>query len=244
MKIRFTDDFFKKIKPSRLISDEKDEVADFFLVLANFYNDFKTQNFFTVEINNTSKGIDPLEINAENGEYGGIKVYLYKLMCGTLNEFFRFLKENQDIFEKTEFKIILEKLNDDLKERWNDILLISKGSQPNGVIFSKILGLIRNNLTFHYYQSGKNLRKGFVQKFFEDTKEDKNKWAYYSIGEAMKDTRFYYCDAALESSICKEVERVGIKYDDFIKDLNKAIEDINFTIIYLMKEYLKNRPYD
>jgi len=101
---------------------------------------------------------------------------------------------------------------------------------------------IRNNLAFHYKQAGKVLKKGFIDFFYNDEKNDSNEFAYYSIGETMSDIRFFYCDAAVQRSI---IDEVTSKMDsgEYTNKLRETVENINFTIMSLIKIYLKGRPY-
>lgn len=107
--------------------------------------------------------------------------------------------------------------------------------------------MIRNNSSFHYYHSSTKLKKAFQDFFFKQESSDSNKFAYYSIGESMNTTRFYYADAAT-MNFMKITSEEGPQNATFTStgkfkdEMKKTIENMNFTILRLLKAYLKNRP--
>ncbi len=235
----------KNIKPERLIdSKKKDEIEDFFLTLGIFYNDLKSFTFYLVQMKNQFSHIDLNKISVETGEYYGMECQLQRLIASTLHEFFNFLDEKRKILETGEFQLLYEELNIDLKSKWDAIvgIAINKKALKELGSFSKILVFIRNNLAFHYKQSGKCLKEGFIDFFFNDPKGDANEKAYYSIGDKMRDTRFFYCDAAAKRYM-KTLINKGMDINEYMKEFSKVIEDVNFTIMALMKEYISHRPY-
>ena len=98
-------------------------------------------------------------------------------------------------------------------------------------------------MAFHYNQSGKELKKAFCSYFYKKEKIDHNEFAYYAIGENIETTRFFYADAAvqeyLRSTTNEKTEGFDIKYR---KEISIIINDINWTILRLLKAYLKSRP--
>lgn len=236
-------DELKSISPERLIREtEKDTVSDFFLVLGVFYNDLKSLTFHVIEINKKitalGQGVTP-----ERGEYSGMKSHLERLILATIYEFLEFLNKNKSTFKKTEFSLIYNDLNQDLKNRWDIFVQIATGHPPkDGSDWSNVLFFIRNKLAFHYNQNAKELRNGFVEFFFNDPKNISNESAYYSIGESMRKTRFYYCDAAIQRSVTSEINK-KMSIQEFSMIFDKVVDDINFTIMDLMKLYIKQRPY-
>ena len=242
--IDYSEELLNSIIPARLIEQKMgDDVADFFLVWGLFYNDLKSLFSHYLRITEEEKKKNVEKISSDAGEYNGMRVQLVRLITATLYEFLEFLEKNKKILTMGEFQIIHRTLNRDLSSKWNTIVDIALRKQVKKITdFSKILELIRHNLAFHYSQSGKNLRKGFIEYFFIDPKHDANAKAYYSIGGTMHNTRFFYCDAAVERSMADQVIK-KMAYKEFISRLLEIVEYTNFTIMALMKEYLRNRPY-
>ena len=188
----------KHIEPYRLIKEEDDSVARFFLVLAVVFNDLKGLTLFDKLINNTYRKERLEEVSVQVGELGGISTQINKLFISNIREFFDFLKENKEVLLTTEFKEVLLKTNKDIQNRWKDITDVAFGGLPDSSDFTKYLILIRNNVAFHYNQSGKELKKSFCDYFYKKEKFSRNDLAYYSIGETMEGTRFFYADAAVQ----------------------------------------------
>ena len=234
----------KNIEKYRIIKEDKDDpFARFFLVLAVVFNDLKGLNLFSKLINDTYKKEEPGEVSVHVGELGGIFTQINKLFIGNIREFFEFLKENEKILLTTEFKDVLSKTNKDIQNRWKDIINIALNRSSEISDFTKYLILIRNNVAFHYNQSGKELKRSFCSYFYKKEKMGRNKLAYYSMGESMENTRFFYADAAVQEYVGltknNETGELDLKYK---KEISKIITDMNFTISRLLKAYLKNRP--
>lgn len=214
------------------------------MVLAVIYNDIKGLTLLEKLIVNTYRKAEPKEVSVQAGGLGGMFTQINKLFISNIHEFFDFLKENEKILLTSEFKEILLKIsNKDIQNRWKDIINIALDQVPESSDFTKHLILIRNNVAFHYNQSGKELKKSFCNYFYKREEFSRNDLAYYSIGETMEDTRFFYADAAVQEYIGlienNKLEGFDIKYK---KEISEIISNMNFTISRLLKAYLKNRP--
>ncbi len=235
----------KHIEANRIIKENKnDSIDNFFLVLAVVYNDLKGMVLFEKLVFDTYEPVSMNdEISFHMGEYGGIFTQTRKIFISYLREFFEFLKENEQILSSTEFKGVLSKTNKDITIRWNNLVDIALNKSKDTSDFTNYLVRVRNNVASHYYQSGKELRKAFCNIFFKKEKVEQNKLAYYAIGENMEKTRFFYADAAvqeyLRSTINDTEKGFEVKYKT---ELSAIIDNMNWTILRLLKAYLKNRP--
>ena len=239
----FSNEELKHVDPVRLMKKEKaDNIADFFLVLGVFYNDLKSFMYYSALLDETFKKVNKEKISAETGEYFGMKIHLEKLTISTIHEFFAFIKKSKNILETQEFKSVYVRLPRYLKKQWDILVKISINNKAQETSkFSKLFLLIRNNLGFHYDQAPKILREGFIEHFFLKQRDQVNEKAYYSIGEAMIDTRFFYADAAVQRSLDLQMEKIMTR-KDFNLEFRQTIDAANFTISRLLKEYLRNRP--
>jgi hypothetical protein len=238
----------KHIKHERLINIKKqDDVQNFFLTLSVIFNDLKGLIIFQRSIEENYRLPDPDEVSAHAGECAGIIVQVHKLIVATVNEFFLFLKENESVLDKTEFALILQDLPVKMRSAWNDMVDVALGQNPNATDFAKVLVQIRNNTAFHYYRAGKNLRAAYITRFSNNTDLERNKYAYYSIGDTMESTRFYYADAALEQYLFTTANKmIGIGHDKEIvfnakynKFIAGTVETMNFAIRTLLKIYIR-----
>lgn len=235
------------INPSKLIDKDKNEPVDnFFLVLGLIYNDLKGLVLFKKLIVDNYRIVEKDEISSHSGSLGGIYVQIDRLFIGTVHEIFNFIRDHKDIISSIEFDDILQKTNLQTKSMWKDICGVALGSTKEMKGFSHDLLLIRNNTSFHYNQSEKVLRHSFINIFFNREKVGQNENAYYSIGDSMEGTRFYYADAAAEEYLRRLSQRseeidVQKSVDGYSPDLLDIISKMNFTIMRLMKVYLKTR---
>lgn len=230
---------------NRIIKENKNDPMDnFFLVLAVVYNDLKGMILFEKLVFDTYEPVSLTdEVSFHMGEYGGIFTQTRKIFISYLREFFEFLNENEQILSSTEFKEILSKTNKDITIKWNNLVDIALNKSKDTSDFTNYLVRVRNNVASHYYQSGKELRKAFCNIFFKKEKVEQNKLAYYAIGENMETTRFFYADAAvqeyLRSTINDTEKGFEVKYKN---ELSAIIDNMNWTILRLLKAYLKTRP--
>lgn len=234
----------RHIEPYRLIRENTDDpLARFFLALAVIFNDIKGLTLFEKLVVDTYRKTEPKEVSVQAGELGGIFTQINKLLISNVREFLDFLKENEKILSSLEFKEVLLKTNKNIQSRWENITDIAFGQSPESSDFTKHLILIRNNVAFHYNQSGKELRKSFCNYFYKKETFNRNDLAYYSIGETMEDTRFFYADAAVQEYLGLIVNIKSEKFDiKYREEIIRIISDMNFTISRLLKTYLKNRP--
>ncbi len=229
----------KKISPEFLIKQKKNDVVDnFFLVLAYIYNDLKGLTFFHIQISEKYRAPLPGEITYHSGEYGGYSLQLYRIVISTIHEFFAFLKENKKIFSIPKFYLIKNKLHPSVKKEWDDMVSIALGESLTSNDFTKTLLLIRNNVGFHYYDSAKNLSKGFVSRFFDKEKSELNGnlFAYYSLGVGMEDTRFFYADAAVQEYLFTIFHNTSNQ-----ERIIAVVHNMNNAISLLLKQYIQDK---
>lgn len=231
----------RHITPDRLLNQSKDDVGQFFLVLGTFYNDLKSLLFHMMQTERRFESVDPVAITVERGEFGGIRSHLVRIIIATVHEFFKFIDENNGVMDTEEFGVVYSRLNNDQKERWNFVIEIAKGGEVKDVSdFAKVLKIIRNNLSFHYYGSGKVLGKGFGLYFYEDRKMEANRSAYYSKGSNMSETRYFFCDAAAQRGLSNEVSRT-MNPNEFDKKFSQIIDLLNLVVMKLMNEFVRLR---
>ena len=193
--------------------------------------------FFLISLEELYRKPEKNEISSHSGEFNGIKSQINKLNVGIINEFLCFLRKNQDIVNSIQFKIIEKKLNKEVLNYWKEINIIATGSYKKDNFLSKI-ATIRSNVSFHYDESLSQLKEGFIEKFFNIHKDASNKNAFFSLGSEMSNTRFYYCDGALEQYLKKNLI---VDDKNFFKECSDLVDKINHTIFNLMSEYLKRK---
>ena len=216
-------------KPNSLIKkDEKNDLDDFFLTLALIYNDMKGLTSFQVILNEhfeaPSSKIDP-----HNGEFGGLNIHIIRLFSGLVEEFLNFLYKNPTI-ESRDFLNLLNKI-------WENLIDIAHMKKVQNNPTNYALMMIRGNITYHYRDAGKNLRRGFINRFHNKKRDKslKNDAAYYSLENSLESTRFYYADAAAEEYMVS----ISDGWPEYMNDINAMVETMNHALYWLMKIYLK-----
>lgn len=251
MKEKFKGDL-KYIDSKLLVKEDKkeDKVEDFFITLGIFFNDLKGYILFIKLLEDRYEKPEKDEVTVHAGNFGGVMAQIHKLVASTIYEFFQFLKENQELLSDSEFNEILGKLSKPDKDLWDGLFAAARNDLADLSDFFQTLLMIRNNLGFHYYQSGKTLRRGY-KSFFNRRRNGKNDFAYYSIGKTVEATRFFFSDAAADEAaqLVAGKEEEG-EENDFLKkyreQLLHTINVLNLAIINIFKKYIqskRNRPH-
>ena len=190
------------IDPSFLMDENNPKkVESFFLALGVVFNDLNGLLLFEKLLLSTYDKPENFEATSHAGHYGGLLLQLQKLIVSTISEFFVFLKKNTDVFSEIEFKQVLERLSKSDKSLWDGIVVAAHGKLNSVNDFLNTIIQIRSNIAFHYDHSGKIFRRGYISKFFGKNKDDTNISAFYSIGENMQETRFFFSDGAVEECL-------------------------------------------
>jgi len=239
----------KWINPNFLVTENNvNRIESFFIGLGLVFNDLKGLILFEkLLIENYEKPDSKATIHT--GNYGGMLVQLQRLMASTINEFFSFLKESDDVISSNEFINILNKIPKSDKQSWDTIVAAAHGKLPSAESLLKAILFIRSNIVSHYDHSGKILRRGFISFFFSEEKKDfKNEYAYYSIGKDIESTRFCFSDAAAEESLYiaagkkfKKNSTGDISAEKYRQGIRETIIIMNSTITILLGAYIKSR---
>ena len=248
--IEFGSGKLHKIKPSSLIDKEGtiDKIDSFFLILALIYNDLKGLVCFDNFIR-SHKPPDLKIVSGPVGEYMGFKLQIFKLVSSCVYEIMLLIEDNSLVILSNRFLRYVSKLSGQDSYIWKLLLDIAnkkgagKQDQKNKE-FRDLLVKIRNNVTFHYHQSGKTLAIGFRNHFFKHGQEvaDSFNFAYYSLQQTnFYNNRFYYADAALEGYLNNCIGSIDDKnkVGEIIYDL---LAKISKVIAGLLEQYLKEKP--
>ena len=187
------------------------------------------------------------EKSVHAAELAGLQVQHYKILTGLIREFLAFLKKNADVLKSPAFQLILLKVDRTNKELWNELAQIALDDEvETKSTFAYSLMLIRNNVGFHYDQSRKELRKSFNSFFNRKPKTKFNERAYYSLGNTMSGTRFYYADAAVKEYIAMKAGEVKdrknqepMSFEEHFSRLAKTVGDMNHTLETLLRHYFE-----
>ncbi len=229
------------IAPSKLVNKSKiDDLDRFFLVLSLIYNDLKGLIIFDTTLRETYEWPLGTEPSVHAGEFAGLRLHIERLLIGLVSEFFIFLKKNEAIIGTYPFQMILNKLSKDDVKYWKSFQSAVSESSEKDSFFSK-LARIRGNIVFHYDHSGDELVSGFIDKFYNQEKTSANKKAFFSSGDNMESTRFFYCDASVESYLMEHLKVKPTERENYQKELQDQIANMNLVIGKLIRKYLENK---
>lgn len=225
----------ESIPPSKIINKSKvNNLDNFFLALGVIFNDLKGLILFNDLLKEDYTKPVQREISSHAGEYTGIQLQIFKLSVALINEFFSTIKNNKNVVGDIRFKLIEKGLNKEIRKKWDNFLYIIFNPDKNSDNYISKIARIRSNIVYHYDQSGTQLRDSFVKKFFEAPKDDSNRKAYYSIGDTIGLTRFFYCDAMVQGYLN---EHLKIDTIGSFEKTNNLMKDMNMVIVNLMKNY-------
>jgi len=227
-------------------NDEVEKIDGLFITFALIFNDIKTIHLLSMVIEENFEALDSEEKPTyHKGEFAGVGVYLIRMLFGTINEFLILLEKKQTVIKEDKFQNLLKNLSSDTLLAWNGLynLGVSKNkTQKDSDPVLSLIDDIRNEISFHYYGGPKYLSEGFKDFFYKNPPKPQNKRAFYSIGETMKDTRFFYADAAAEAYLAIKAEKYGYDRESFkaviFKDL---VSKLNLALSGLIRVYIKSK---
>lgn len=238
---------FIDISPILLVGEGEDDLGDFFLVLSVIYNDLKGLLTWQKNIEEKYRMAPSDEKSVHAAELAGLQVQHYKILTGLIREFLAFLKKNADVLKSSAFQLILLKVDKTNKKLWDELVQIALDDDvETKSTFAYSLMLIRNNVGFHYDQSRKELRRSFHSFFNRKPKTKFNDRAYYSLGNTMNETRFYYADAAVKEYIAIKAEEVkghrnqeSMSFEEHFNRLVQMVGGMNHTLETLLRHYFE-----
>jgi hypothetical protein len=212
----------------RSIFTDKDppmqEVCNFVLALALFYNDFKDIIYaFILHQDQREKVVQG--INPDWGQWSGIREHQVRILLGTLWEFLELVRVNRPAWKHPYFSDFIPRLPDEAFRAWSEIQDVVDNGSTKHAIWRKVM-LFRQNVAFHY--ATKCIAQGYDHHFYKSGKD--NSVPYWSEGSSMEENRFYFADAAAQSFVEKELgsktKEFWIEVDRFYKQLNSAVGNI------------------
>lgn len=224
--------------PESKISEEDEDLRDFFLTLGLIFNDLKG----LIIINETLKEVylkpdQATELSDHLGEFQGLDLQVLKYIQGTLFEALLYLQHKNKIYTSREVQSLVKETPVDIQAVWDLLHKVATGKSVDDPQFKdfeelkSILNTIRNHISFHYQSKpGKpKLIDGYRKFFFEGLEgvrpeARENAYRSTSLGD-WGDTRFYYSDAALQAYFINlyggDIE--AKKYSKLVFAINSAI---------------------
>jgi len=234
------------IKPYKLLG--KGNKADgFFFGLGIIFNDLQGLRLLERDFREKYQKPDLNEPTVELGNYAGILIQIHRVAAGIINEFFIFLRKNNEIMTSPEVLEIIGSLTLSERDLWDRLGAISRGDIIEASDFLETLAIIRSNLSFHYDNSGKILKRGFSSYFFGESKKGVNERAYYLLDD-IPEARFYFCDAAAQEAMYmaagKQIKKLMSEdpsAEKYHSQITQSVVTINLAIRTLLDKFIKFR---
>ncbi len=224
------------VNPNQIITKgSRNEVNEVMLNLAIIFNSLKggiqMHRLFSKEY----EAPNPGELNGHAGEYEGLFYQHIAINISLIQEFFVFLSKVKKILSSADFEVYSNRLPINTRKQWEDLLAIALDKNTSNSKFSNFLKLIRNNVGFHFNYNLQEIREGYIHQFFEETQSETNKYAFFSIGKNIEETRFYFGDAAIQGLMNMKLP------PDFNKDFFECIDKISQTVSALLALFLNEK---
>jgi hypothetical protein len=220
--------------PAVFRSDEHtpQSLCDFILALALVHNDFHDILLAHVLLNELQAESGNI-ITPRTGLQNGLKNTTVRIQIGFVRELLNLLTENRNILECPSFRGLQKSLSKHGKQSWASLVSVAtESSRPDSL--AKVLIVIRNKIAFHY--DPKQLGQGFTAAFLSKSAYGK---PLISRGSVMRDTRFFFADAAAQQYMRSKATQQPII--DFLSGQGDLIQDLNQAIFELVTRFINSR---
>jgi hypothetical protein len=171
-------------------ADVPQELCNFVLSLALIYNDCKDVIYSRILLGE-SRPPHPSRRDRPWGAWMGVDFHIFRLLVGLLHELFDLTRDNPVVIQHPFLESVVRQLPRPAREDWNAVIAVACGARPTDSLGKSLL-LIRNKVSSHY--DPKAIAAGYKHHFIEAERQDDQ--AFVSRGNRMKETRFYFADAA------------------------------------------------
>lgn len=227
----------ESVSPDAFKSSNKNEqeVCDFVLALAVAYNDFK--DVLWASSNLAAYRPQTSHLSPAYGQWTGMSLHITRLLHSLILEICQLIKENKKPRRHALFLKTYNKMSRENRKRWDSLVEFANTGTSQDELM-KFLLVIRNAISFHYKDT-KFIGRGF-EKFFNGTDMGRDA-AYASRGMSLRETRFYFGDAALQGGF----ELLGEKLPPAMVDekLGALAKDINKTLFALINLFVQDRGF-
>lgn len=225
----------KSVTPTQIVRGEDDKLGRLVIRLAVIFNDLKGMVMFYEYLKaypHPSSG----EISPYAGQWAGLSTQINRFVCGILNEALKVISDENAVLRSAEFLKLVSKLAEAERTVWNEIIAEANNSpEAKNQTTRAMLARLRNKTAFHY--DGLALLKGF-QQFFAKPTSSYNELGYYSAGEDMDGTRYFFADSATQTDYQSAGEERGLVTDT---ELFILAEKINTSFALLINIFLEER---
>jgi hypothetical protein len=209
-------------------------VDSFIVLLAVVYNDLRELMWTVDRLEKATPAV--ISVSVETGDWQGTQVWSKRYITGVLNELLVAveLAHKAKILDSPDFVRVLKGLTADERQAWDNIADAALQRKGRASQLRQFFGLVRNRAAFHYDRG--RLWSGYEQHFRGLSPSEYNRRAYFSVGETLGATRFYFADAAAQQAL---------EMFDADQDLwpmaNVVVKSVNVALRGVVAEHLRRR---
>ncbi len=223
--------------PLAFQADDKvpQDLCNFVLTLALIFNDCKDLIYAYLAVDQ-SRSDGRCGRNRLGGALSGFKFHIFRTVIGLLHELFNLIRKNEPILQQPFLQSVVRQIDPSAREAWKTVVAVALGSTPSDVLGKSLL-LVRNKMSFHY--DGKPIFIGYSHHFLNAEHLDDR--AFISRGHSMKETRFYFADAAALGYLRSIAGRENI--DMIITKVAELLDPISHSLVALVNSFIQKRGF-
>jgi hypothetical protein len=228
-----------KFDPLLLMSknQEQRDVDALMLALALIFNDLKDGVWFYSRLW-PGHAYYSKELCAERGQVDAMRKRAMRINVAIAHELLALIDRYDKRTETATFQAILGCVEQPTRDGWARLKAFSKGSKHGGPQDRLALRLKRiRDWTGSHYDVDR-LVAGYSAHFSVVTTDPRHLHAYYSDGNNMERTRFYFADAAADGVFRDDT---GLSHEEYETRLGDELENINTVLKVLITGWLSLR---
>jgi hypothetical protein len=211
------------------------ELCSFVLSLAVAYNDCKDLIYARIVVGD-ARPTGLFKKTRLWGAWSGVESHIFRSIVGLVNELFGLIRDNEHLLRHPFFGSVVWQLDRPTRQAWKTVVAVALGSTPADP-FGKSLLLIRNKVSFHY--DAKAIFAGYRHHFLSPGQPDER--AFISRGNTMKESRFYFADAAALEYVRSIVGHENLEAQ--IAQIADLLKPVSRALMAIVKAYVQKRGY-
>lgn len=211
------------------------DLCNFMLALALIYNDCKNLIYAYI-VTAQSRPEGGFRRNRLWGALSGVQFHIFRTVISLLHELFNLIRDNMSILQQPFFKSVVRQIDPQARKAWETVVTVALGNKPSDTLGKSLL-LVRNKMSFHY--DGKAIFKGYCYHFLQSEHLDQR--AFISRGNSMKESRFYFADAAATGYLRSIVRQKNI--EELIIKIVDLLGPVNYSLMAIVNTYIQKRGF-
>jgi hypothetical protein len=207
-------------------------VCDFVLALAVIHNDYKDLVLAYALLTDVQPP-EPEKISADRGQFAALQIHVIRLHVSLVHELCRLIDRQAHVVQHPAFLDVIRRLDRRAREKWQS-LVNAAGTKPKDDELTKVLLLLRNQTSSHI--DPEEISRGYRHAFVKLGKKP-----YVSRGATLKNTRFYFADAAVTAYLVELVGGTGVR--PFLEGVSRLLDSLNIAIVQIVERFVQGRGF-